>query len=94
MADKTPQDIKIEHLEKDVKEIKDDVSSFRDHVIRCDERQQRREKAEKDDREKREKREEKNERRFKMAVGAAVIVLGWLLGVEGREEVLNLLGAL
>lgn len=94
----TPQDIRIDHLEKDVSEIKQDVTSFRDHVVRCDERQERREKAEaqdrKDRKEKEERDERRNERRWKLIVGVAVVVLGWLLGIEGREEALELLKGL
>lgn len=98
MSEQTPQDVRLDRLEDDVKDIKTDVMSFRDHVVRCDERQERREKAEKQEREDRKEREEKqdkrNERRWKLIVGVGVILLSWLLGIEGRKEALELLKGL
>ena len=71
----TPQDVKIDHLQKDVDNLKEDVSSFRDHVIRCDERQQRREKAEKEDRDDRKRWENRLDRYIKWGGGVAVSII-------------------
>ena len=98
MNEQTAEGVRLDRLEDDVKDIKTDVATFRDHVIRCDERQERREKAEKQEREDRKEREEKMdkriERRWKLIVGVGVVLLGWLLGIEGREEALELLKGL
>ena len=91
MVESTAQDVKIEQLRSDVDGLKTDVLSFRDHVVRCDERQERREKAEAEDRKERKEREARIDKYVKW-VGGALIV--WLLGVEGHQEATNIITAI
>ena len=84
------QDIRIERLESDVKEIREDVQTFRDHVVKCEERAERREQAEKQERIDRKEREE---RYWKVGKVFGFIALG-LLAMTGHDEAWSIIRAM